>query len=80
MSVRVAGSVAATAAMAPVLGPLPLLGLASKKSKSIAFVAFEDGTVHEKNLDGSMMIRSAQREVVQLNTGERRLQIRRTHQ
>lgn len=64
---RVASSLATTAVMAPVLGPLPLLGLASKKSKAIAFVVFPDGTVHQKNLDGNMMIRAATREVVQFN-------------
>lgn len=64
---RVGGSVAATAVMAPVLGPLPLLGMLSKKSKAIAFVVFPDGTVHERKLDGNMAIRAAQSEVVRFN-------------
>jgi hypothetical protein len=64
---RVAGSLATTAVMAPVLGPLPLLGLASKKSKAIAFVVFPDGTVHERKLDGNLAIRAATSEVVRFN-------------
>jgi len=64
---RVAGSLAATAVTAPVLGPLALLGMVSKKSKSIAFVVFANSAVHQKNLDGNSTIRNAQREVVQFN-------------
>jgi hypothetical protein len=64
---RVAGSLAATAVTAPVLGPLALLGMTSKKSKSIAFVVFVNSAVHQKNLDGTTAIRNAQREVVQFN-------------
>jgi len=64
---RVAGPLAATAVTAPVLGPLALLGMASKKTKSAAFVAFADGTVHHKSLHGNSAIRNAQREVVQFN-------------
>jgi len=64
---RVAGSLAATAVTAPILGPLALLGMGSKKSKSIAFVVFANGAVHQKNLDGNMVIRAAQREVVTFN-------------
>jgi hypothetical protein len=64
---RVAGPLAATAVTAPVLGPLALLGMASKKSKSAAFVTFADGTVHHKSLNGNSAIRNAQREVVQFN-------------
>lgn len=64
---RVGGPLAATAVTAPILGPLALLGMASKKSKSLAFVVFPDGTVHEKKLDGNMAIRAATREVVQFN-------------
>lgn len=64
---RMAGPLAATAVTAPVLGPLALLGVASKKSKSAAFVTFADGTVHHKSLNGNSAIRNAQREVVQFN-------------
>lgn len=64
---RVAGPLVATAMTAPVLGPLALLGMASKKSKSAAFVTFTDGTVHHKALDGNSAIRGAQREVVEFN-------------
>lgn len=64
---RVAGSLAATVVTAPALGPLALLGIVSKKSKSIAFVVFTNGTVHQKNLDGNTAIRSAQSEVMQFN-------------
>ena len=52
---------------ASVLGPLALAGMLSKKFKAFVFVAFADGTLHEKKLDGNMAIRNAQREVVQFN-------------
>ena len=52
---------------APVLGPLALVGVLSKKSKAFVFVAFTDGTLHEKKLDGNMAIRNGQREVAQFN-------------
>jgi hypothetical protein len=45
---RVAGPLVATAVTAPVLEPLALLGMASKKNKSAAFVTFADGVVHRK--------------------------------
>ena len=44
-----------------------MLGALSKKSKAIVFVAFSDGALHEKKLDGNMAIRAAQREVAQFN-------------
>jgi hypothetical protein len=64
---RVAGAVSATMLTAPVLGPLAMVGALSKKSKAFVFVAFTDGTLHEKKLDGNMAIRAAQREVAQFN-------------
>jgi hypothetical protein len=64
---RVAGPLVATAVTAPMLGPLALLGMASKKSKSAAFVTFANGAVHDKALAGNSAIRNAQREVVQFN-------------
>ena len=63
----VAGAFSATVLIAPVLGPLAMLGALSKKSKAIVFVAFSDGALHEKKLDGNMAIRAAQREVAQFN-------------
>jgi hypothetical protein len=53
---RVAGPLIATAVTAPVLGPLAILGMASKKSKSAAFVSFADGTAHHKAIDGNSAI------------------------
>ena len=64
---RVAGATAATIVTAPVLGPLAMLGALSKKSKAIAFVVFENGRVHQRNLDGNTQIRMAQSEVVKFN-------------
>jgi hypothetical protein len=64
---RVGGAVTATVLTAPVLGPLALVGALSKKSKAFVFVAFPDGTLHERNLDGKTAIRAAQREVAQFN-------------
>jgi hypothetical protein len=55
---------------APVLGPLALPGMASKKNKSTAFATFADGTVHHKALDGTSAIRSGKREVVDLDRQE----------
>jgi hypothetical protein len=43
------------------------LGMASKKSKSAAFVTFANGSVHDKALGGNSAIRNAQREVMQFN-------------
>ncbi|MGD0701999.1 MAG: hypothetical protein ABSA02_19205 [Trebonia sp.] len=64
---RAAGATAATIVTAPVLGPLAVLGALSKKSKAIAFVVFENGKVHQVNLDGNMQIRMAHSEVVKFN-------------
>lgn len=59
--------VGAAAVAAPLsLGVGLLIGL-TKKSKAAAFVLFEDGTVHERKLDGASMISRAQREVVKFN-------------
>jgi hypothetical protein len=52
---------------APVLGPLGLLDMVSKKSKSVAFVVFPSGTVHHAKIGGNGAVRSAQREVVEFN-------------
>ncbi len=73
---RIGGPVSATVMTAPVLGPLALVGMLSKKSKTFAFVVFPDGTVHEKKLDGNMTIRNAQREVVQFNALARATDLR----
>ena len=48
------------------LGVGLIIGL-TKKSKAVAFVVFEDGTVHERKLDGPNMISRAQRDVVKFN-------------
>ena len=64
---RVGGAVSATILTAGVLGPLAMAGALTKKSKAFVFVAFTDGTLHEKKLDGKMAIRNAQREVAQFN-------------
>lgn len=64
---RVGAAVGGTVALGAVLGPLPLLAALGKKSKSIAFVVFPNGHVHEKKLDGNFQIRSAQSEVVRFN-------------
>lgn len=64
---RVGAAVSGTVALGAVLGPLPLLAALGKKSKSIAFVVFPSGQVHEKRLDGNMAIRNAQSEVVRFN-------------
>ncbi len=60
---RVAGPLVA----APVLGPLALVGMASKKSKSQAYVVFPNGTVHTAKLDGKYSIRAAEREIVEFD-------------
>ena len=49
------------------LGPAGLAVALSKKSKAFVFIAFSDGTLHEKDLDGNMAIRATQREVAQFN-------------
>jgi hypothetical protein len=64
---RVGAAVGGTVALGAVLGPLPLLAALGKKSKSIAFLVFTDGQVHEKKLDGNSQIRSAQSEAVRFN-------------
>jgi len=64
---RVGAATLATAATAPLLGPLGMVVGLSKKSKSIAFVVTGDGHVHERKLDGNMAMRQAQSEVVRFN-------------
>lgn len=60
---RVGGPLVATS----VLGPVALLGMASKKNKAMTFVVFADGKVHSRNLAGNMEIRNATREAVRFN-------------
>jgi hypothetical protein len=60
---RVAGATLGTAALGPAGA---LLGL-SKKAKATAFVVFEDGTVHERKLDGNAAVRGAQADAVKFN-------------
>jgi hypothetical protein len=38
-----------------------------RKSKAVAFVVFASGIVHERKLDGNMMIRAAQRDAMKFN-------------
>lgn len=64
---RVGAAVLTTAATAPLLGPLGMVVGLGKKNKAAALVAFPDGSVHERKLDGNMAIRQAQSEVVQFN-------------
>ena len=61
---RVAAAGLATVATGGLLGLAPLL---TKKAKSIAFVVFPSGQVHERKLDGNIQIRAAQSEVVRFN-------------
>jgi hypothetical protein len=49
------------------LGPLALLGMFSRKSKAVALIVFEDGTVHQTNLSGNTEVRNAQVQVVRFN-------------
>ena len=58
---------ASTVATGGLLGVVALAPLLSKKSKSLAFIVFPSGVVHQRKLDGNMAIRGAQAEVVRFN-------------
>lgn len=45
---------------------MPVIALA-KRDKAVAFVAFADGTVHERKLDGNGPVRRAQRDALTFN-------------
>ena len=65
---RVGGSVAATVALAPALGPLPLLGMLSKKDRVTVYIQFTNGRLHQKTIKGNFAVRSAHGEAMQFQS------------
>jgi hypothetical protein len=62
---RVGGSLAATVALAPALGPLPLLGMLAKKDRATVYIQCPGGRLYQRTIKGNLAVRQAHGEAMQ---------------